>query len=76
MAPYNTLRGTSPDFIDEFYKFSKGNFVDKRPMSESRSDHNSKSFVALSLRDLLEFFIRFLVNQYTKGAGKRARFKP
>ena len=46
MAPYNTLRGTSPDFIDEFYKFLKGNFVDKRPMSESRSDHNSKSFVA------------------------------
>ena len=59
-----------------FTNFPREIFVDKRPMSESRSDHNSKSFVALSLRDLLEFFIRFLVNQYTKGAGKRARFKP
>ena len=75
MIPHNTLRGTSPDFTDEFYKFLKGNFVDKRLMSGSRPDHNSKSFVAYSLRDLLEFFIRFLVNQYTKGAGKRARFK-
>ena len=72
MAPYNTLRGTSPDFIDEFYKFLKGILL----ISGQCREVGQTTTVRALLPNLCEICLSSLVNQYTKGAGKRARFKP